>query len=142
MSRGASTALSLPLIAAALLIGAPAHAQEQAADVDVPAARLDRSIRLLSRQIGASIGFRDSRLATQQVKAVRGKFTAAQALERMFLGTRLVARRVATSTYLIEYVPVPERSVARPAPRQPAALPDETITPDIVVTGSTRRSRS
>ncbi|CAN5786559.1 hypothetical protein BH11PSE6_BH11PSE6_02650 [soil metagenome] len=138
MSRGASTALSLSLVAAVLLIGAPAYAQEAAADVDVPAARLDRSIRLLSRQSGASIGFRDSRLATQQVKAVRGKFTAAPTLERMFLGTRLVARRVATSTYLIEYVPVPERSVARPAPRQPATPPDETVTPDIVVTGSKR----
>ncbi|MEG3152373.1 TonB-dependent receptor [Sphingomonas sp. ZT3P38] len=138
MSGGANTALSLSLVAAALLIGAPAHAQEQAADVDVPAGRLDRSIRLLSRQSGASIGFRDSRLATQQVKAVRGKFTAAQALERMFLGTRLVARRVAPGTYLIEYVPVSERSVVRPAPRQPATPPDETITPDIVVTGSKR----
>lgn len=140
MSGGANTALSLPLIAAVLLIGAPAHAQERAADVNVPAARLDQSIRLLSVQSGTSIGFHDSRLASQRVKAVRGRFTAAQALERILMGTRLAARRVATNTYLIEYVaPPPVRSVARPAPRQAVPVPpDETVTPDIVVTGTKR----
>ena len=140
MSGGANTALSLPLIAAVLLIGAPAHAQERAVDVNVPADRLDRSIRLLSRQSGTSIGFRDSRLAAQRVNAVRGRFTAAQALERILGGTRLAARRVAANTYLIEYVaPSPVRSVARSAPRQPAAVPpDETLAPDIVVTGTKR----
>lgn len=140
MSGGTNTALSLPLIAAVLLIGAPAHAQEQAADIDIPAARLDQSIRLLSRQSGTSIGFRDSRLATQRVKAVRGKFTAAQALERILLGTRLAARRVATNTFLIEYVPLPPPPVrvARGAPRQPVTVPDETATAEIVVTGSKR----
>ena len=141
MPRGANTAFSLPLIAAALLIGAPVRAQEQAADIDLPAARLDQSIRLLSRQSGTSIGFRDSSLAAQQVKPVRGRFTAAQALERMLLGTRLAARRVATNTFLIAYVPLtapPARNVPRPAPHQPSAPPDEAMTADVVVTGTKR----
>jgi len=141
MSGGASTAFPFSLIAAALLIGAPAHAQEQAAAIDVPAARLDRAIKQLSRQSGASIGFRDSRLASLEVKPVRGTFNAAQALERMLLGTRLAARRVAPGTYLIEHVPLPPRpvrSVPRPAPQPPGNAPDEFATPEIVVTGTKR----
>lgn len=140
MFGGANTALSFPLIAAALLIGAPARAQEQAAEVDVPADRLDRAIRLLSRQSGTSIGFHDSRLAALRVRPVRGTFNAAQALERMLLGTRLAARRVAPGTYLIEHIPLPPppaRNVPRAAPHQPPP-PDELATPEIVVTGTKR----
>ncbi|MES2453317.1 MAG: TonB-dependent receptor [Pseudomonadota bacterium] len=140
MSGGANTALAIPLIAAALLIGAPAHAQERGADVDIPAARLDHAIRLLSRQSGTSIGFRDSAIAKLGVRAVRGKLTAAQALERMLGGTRLEVRRVATNTYLIERaaLPPPPRPVVRPAPQPPATVPHDSVADEVIVTGSKR----
>lgn len=142
MSGGVNTALSLPVIAAALLIGAPALALEKAADINVPAGGLGKAIQLLGRQSGASIGFRDSRLAKQRVKAVQGRLTPAQALGRMLEGTGLVARQVAAGTYLVEYVPQP---LARPAPvsRAPApkaetAPPEEEPAAEIVVTGTKR----
>ncbi|WP_227698669.1 STN domain-containing protein [Sphingomonas hengshuiensis] len=88
------------------------------APIDIPPSRLDAAIRLLSAQSGASIGFRDARLSAQRVPAVRGRFTAGQALERLLLGTRLQARRVAPNTYLIE--PAPKRA-AQPRPLAPRA---------------------
>ncbi|WP_448664709.1 TonB-dependent receptor domain-containing protein [Sphingomonas sp. CJ20] len=109
------------------------------APIDLPASRLDAAIRLLSAQSGASIGFRDARLSAQRVPAVRGRFTAGQALERLLLGTRLQARRVAPNTYLIEPAPTraaPPRPLAPPHPTVPA--PTDLATDEIVVTGTKR----
>ncbi len=47
------------LATAAALAATPALAQERAVDVNVPAARLDQAIQILSSQSGVSIGFRD-----------------------------------------------------------------------------------
>jgi outer membrane receptor protein involved in Fe transport len=139
MLRGADIALAASSVAAALLIGAPALAQERAAQVDIPASRLDEAIRLLSRQSGVSIGFRDARLATLRVRAVHGRFTVAQALEQMLGGGGLKARRVAANTYLIEPLPPsPPRIVSRPASPRPTLPPGETLPEDIVVTGTKR----
>jgi len=139
MPRGADIALATPFVAAALLIGAPALAQERAAQIDIPASRLDEAIRLLSRQSGTSIGFRDARLAKLRVRAVHGRLTVAQALEHLLGGVPLKARRVAASTYLIEAAPPPvPRIVSRPAPPRRAAPPGEAVPEDIVVTGTKR----
>lgn len=117
----------------------PALAQEQPAAVDVRPAPLAQAVRALSQQTGASIGFRHPRLRTVPVRAVQGRLTAAQALERMLAHTGLRSRRVAANTYLIE--PAPVRAAA-PAPRRPApapvAPPADIAEDEIVVTGSKR----
>ncbi|HVJ03380.1 MAG TPA: TonB-dependent receptor plug domain-containing protein, partial [Sphingomonas sp.] len=121
------------------MVASPAVAQERAAEVDVREARLDQAVRLLSRQTGTSIGFREGRLAGTPVHPVRGRFLASQALERMLLGTGLRARRVAPATFLIERAPAPK--TARPQrPQAPRTLPvDPPSTPEeIVVTASKR----
>ncbi|RSZ18535.1 STN domain-containing protein, partial [Sphingomonas koreensis] len=94
-------------------MASPAIAQERTADIRLPEMRLDAAVRMLSRQSGASIGFRDPSLASVRVRAVRGKLTASAALERALRGTGARARQVAAATYLIERAP----AAARPAPR-------------------------
>ncbi|RSV24850.1 STN domain-containing protein, partial [Sphingomonas koreensis] len=81
-------------------MASPAIAQERTADIRLPEMRLDAAVRMLSRQSGASIGFRDPSLASVRVRAVRGKLTASAALERALRGTGARARQVAAATYL------------------------------------------
>lgn len=133
----------LPL--ALIVVAAPAFAREQAAAIDVSASRLEDAVRVLGRQSGASIGFRDSSLGSVRVKAVRGRLTPAQALERMLRNTRLRARQVAPATYLIEPVAAPSRpsrpkTVPAKAPPKvrPQPVPHTIGLSDIVVTGSKR----
>ncbi|MET0307464.1 MAG: TonB-dependent receptor [Sphingomonas sp.] len=125
-----------------VLFTTPALAQERAASVDVRAASLGQAVRVLSQQTGTSIGFRQARLRTQPVRAVQGRFTTGQALERMLADTGLRARRVAPGTWLVE--PAPRPAPVRPTP-QPAVhvrttppVFSDSETQEIVVTGSKR----
>ncbi|WP_206434367.1 STN domain-containing protein, partial [Sphingomonas koreensis] len=93
-------------------MASPAIAQERTADIRLPEMRLDAAVRMLSRQSGASIGFRDPSLASVRVRAVRGKLTASAALERALRGTGARARQVATPPYPIETPPAPARPPA------------------------------
>ncbi|HWW66297.1 MAG TPA: TonB-dependent receptor [Sphingomonadaceae bacterium] len=133
------TAVARLLPVAALLVAAPAFANGQAAAIDVPAGKLGAAIQLLSRQSGASIGFRDPRLAGLGVRAVRGRITADEALDRMLLGSGAAARQVAPATYLIERArPEKPKQATRVASGPPARQPDPPAIEDIVVTGSKR----
>lgn len=127
-----------PLALVSLMVASPALAQERAAEVDINASRLDAAIKLLSRQTGASIGFREPKLAHARVRAVRGRFTASQALERMLVGMTLRARRVAPATYLVErFAAPPVARRARPAPK-PVVQAEPSTPGDIVVTATKR----
>jgi len=124
-----------------VLISTPALAKERVAAIDVPAVRLDQAIRILGRQSGVSIGFRDSSFAGIRVQAVQGRFTVAEALRRMLRDSRVHARLIAPETYLIEPTPrTPQtRTVAAARPEaRPAPLPPPPPPPEIVVTGSKR----
>ncbi len=130
------------LATAAALAATPALAQERAVDVNVPAARLDQAIQILSSQSGVSIGFRDPRIAGLRVRAVRGRLTPAQALSRMLQETDARARQVAPSTFLVEQAPrmrPPQLARAEP-PRIIQAMPPPPEPPpkEIVVTGTKR----
>lgn len=129
-----------PFVLIPVLVASPAIAQERAADIRLPEMRLDAAVRLLSKQSGASIGFRDPGLAGVRVKAVRGRLTAAAALERALHGTGARARQVAAATYLIERAPAVARAAPRPVPPRPAAAradaPDEPV--EVVVTATKR----
>jgi iron complex outermembrane receptor protein len=125
-----------------ILFTTPALAQERAASVDVRAAPLGQAVRVLSQQTGTSIGFREGRLRAQPVRAVQGRFTTGQALERMLADTGLRARRVAPGAWLVEHAPRP--APVRPKPQSvvhvrtaPPAFPDPE-SQEIVVTGSKR----
>ena len=122
-----------------LMAAVPAQAQDRAAEVAVPALRLEDAIRELSRQTGASIGFRDPGFAELRVRPVRGRFTAGQALERMLADSGVRARRVAPAAYLIERLPKrAPRRVAPAPPPSPAPAAPELEPQEIVVTGTKR----
>lgn len=122
-----------------MMVTSPALAQERAGEVAIGASRLDDAIKLLSRQTGASIGFREPSLADLQVRPVRGRFTASQALERMLAGKMIHARRVAPATYLVERVTKPA-VVARPKPVQPQVpLAEPAPPPEEIVVTATKR---
>ncbi len=131
----------LPL--AALACAMPAYARERPADVDISASPAADAIRTLGLQTRASIGYRDHRIAKLTLRAVRGRYTTAQTLERMLAGTGAWARRVAPATYVIELSP-PRPMLAKAvrksqqAAAEPAPPPVEASVSDIVVTATKR----
>jgi iron complex outermembrane recepter protein len=140
MLRSASLA-----VVAATLIPFPALAGEERTAIDVPATRLDNAVRSLGRQSGASIGFRDAKVAKLRVRAIRGRYTAGEALYLMLQDSGARARRVAADTFLIEADPDFGKRTAAPAPaRAPSRIAE--VTPaapapppvEIVVTGTKR----
>ncbi|MDE8652336.1 TonB-dependent receptor [Novosphingobium album (ex Liu et al. 2023)] len=127
---------------AAVLLASPALAREERIDIAVPASRLDQAVRVLGRQSGASIGFRDRDVARLKVRAVRGRLTTGEALVLMLRQSGARARRVAADTFLIEIDPEARREAA-PVPvalsvrEEPRPL--ESPPPiEIVVTGTKR----
>ena len=134
---------------AALLVASPAFAREERTDVDVPATRLDRAVRILGKQTGASIGVRDPAVSRMNVRAVSGTMLPGEALVLMLRGSAARARRVAPETFLVERDP--DAAGRRHAARKPAlsrsdgssqAMADAVATPppvEIVVTGTKRR---
>lgn len=79
---------------ASMVIAAPSLAQTRAVQFNVPAVTLREAVTAVSVQGGASIGFRDPALAHLRIRALHGRMTVDQALERMLEGTPLRARRV------------------------------------------------
>lgn len=128
---------------AAMLIASPALAREERTNIDVPSLRLDQAVRMLGRQTGASIGFRDTRVSKLRGVAVRGKLTTGEALVLMLRGSGARARRVASDTFLVEIDPEPARDRAPPRASPPPsrlAAPEAAVPPpiEIVVTGTKR----
>jgi outer membrane receptor protein involved in Fe transport len=134
MVRGPSLSPLLLLVAAA-----PAFGQERATDIDVPAATADAAIRALGQQARISVGFRDPRLTRVRVNAVRGRYTPAQALDRLLAGTPARAVRVAPASFVIERAQM--RRPATPPLAQPREAPPPAPEPapeEIVVTATKR----
>lgn len=134
----------IPLALAAYAV--PAYAQERAADINIPAASAGEAARLLARQAGVSIGFRLPSMAKLRIRAVRGRYMPAQALQRMLAGTGASPRQVAPFSYMIEPAPPPPPARPPRAAPPPAAAPraapppdDFDQQPDIIVTATKRQ---
>ncbi|MFV1919375.1 TonB-dependent receptor [Sphingomonas sp. MJ1 (PH-R8)] len=132
MVRAASLAPITMLVAAA-----PAFGQERATEVNVPVADAEAAVRLLGRQARISVGFRDPRLTRIRVNAVRGRYTPAQALERLLAGTSVRAVRVAPASFVIDRAPPRSKPVIA-APRTPVPVAPEPAPEEIVVTATKR----
>lgn len=132
---------------AAIALCAPAEAQAQGIAVDVPAGRAGDAAALIARQTGTSVIIVDRALAVRKVSAIRGRFTAAEAVQR--LARACGARAVpvgATGWRLVQASSADTGARSRlPAPPRPraveAAPPPETAGADIVVIGSKRDVR-
>lgn len=127
--------LLLPLAAA---ISAPAQARE--AVIDVPAGSVEEVVIAIARQTGSSVVVTDRGLATRKVTALRGSFSAREALEVVAraAGGRVV--RAGSNAWRLEPAARAHQWVSqkpRPAAPPPPALPPEGFAEDpIVVIGS------
>lgn len=125
---------------AAIAVSAPALAQ--GVEVDVPAGRAGDAAAAIARQTGSSVVITDRAIANRRVPAIRGRLTAAQAVERLArsAGARAVAaggngwRLVAAPPSSPRPQPAARRE--RPAPRPAVAL--EAPAGEIIVIGSKR----
>ncbi|MFT3761291.1 MAG: TonB-dependent receptor [Pseudoxanthomonas sp.] len=104
-------------------------AQAQAtATVDIPAGDLDSALNALSRQSGAELIYRPDQVRNLRTAGARGKYTPAQALDRLLAGSGLVASRDASGALLVTQAaaakPVPAaapQTAPAPAAEQPIA---------------------
>lgn len=98
-------------MAAALLLACAAQAQTRVA-VDIAPAPLDRALGQLARQTGVQILFSSALAQRHEAAALRGEFTAQEALQRLLAGSGLVVRARDAATFTVE--PAPPTSSATP----------------------------
>jgi TonB-dependent receptor len=129
--------------ASAVSPAAPAFAQQ--IHFDIPAQSATSGLLVLSQQADVQIlsARRDTR--EKRTSAVRGVMTAAQALQRMLLGTGLWARQTSERTFTILAVTDSKPVLDTPGGRSEFADPRPTESPrlesEIVVTGLRRSLR-
>src|SRR5688572_5533879 len=99
-------------LAAALLLACAAQAQTARVAVDIAPAPLDRALGQLARQAGVQILFSSALAQRHEATALRGEFTAQEALQRLLAGSGLVVRARDAATFTVE--PAPPASSATP----------------------------
>ncbi|QHJ00310.1 TonB-dependent siderophore receptor [Xylophilus rhododendri] len=95
----------LPLFALSpLVLACAVHAQAPAArlHLDLPAASLDRSLSAVARQAGVQVLFASSLTEGHRAPALRGEFTAREALDKVLAGSGLVLRSRGAGTWTVE----------------------------------------
>lgn len=122
MLRGVAWA---SLAIAAVALPAPAWANSYAFPIDIRSKPLAAALQELARQTGIELLYDRQLLRGLRAPAVRGRMTIDAALARLLEGSDLVARRGSSGAWLIARRPV------TPA----AAVPEEVVGPEILVTG-------
>ena len=124
------------LLVLACMLPAFALAQQQTAEIDVPAGNLVTALDLLARQSGMQFVYNADDLAGVRTRGVHGHVSAQQALAELLAGTGYHTRHDDTGAVVIVKDAAPN---ARPASNQPAAqaesAPPRTLQ-EITVTGS------
>lgn len=119
-------------------LGAPAAQAAPAAAAtrhfDLPAASLDSALNALGRQSGLLIAFTPEQVAGHRAPALRGDYTAAQALDALLAGSGLAAQAQGENAFVLR--PAPPAATAAPATAPAAtAAPDATTLPTLIVVG-------
>ena len=126
----------LPLAAA---LATPAQARD--AMIDVPAGTVEEVVIAIARQTGSSVVLTDRTLAMRRAAALRGRYSAREALERIAQAAGAKVVRAGGNAWRLEPAPPARRALfQRPQPKpepQPPAQPPEGIAEEpIVVLGS------
>ncbi|TCP93070.1 outer membrane receptor protein involved in Fe transport [Sphingomonas sp. PP-CE-1A-559] len=135
--------LAVSLIAATLItpsLSTPAHAAERRA-IAVAPGPLDRAIAVLAQQAGVDIGSAEPGLSQVMTRGVKGRLTAAAALDQMLAGSPYTAQRLGGGSFRIVRRAVVRQPVARehqPEPRRPLTPPPVEVSPEIIVTATKR----
>ncbi|MBJ6123508.1 TonB-dependent receptor [Sphingomonas mollis] len=127
----------LPSVLLSLSVTHPvaAHAASRR-QISVAAVSLDRAIAILAQQAGVDIGSAESGLGRVATRGVRGRLTAAAALDRLLAGTPFVAKQLAPDSFRIVRRPPPLPRQSRPVRATPK--PPVEPAPEIVVTATKR----
>jgi iron complex outermembrane recepter protein len=110
------------LASACALVACMAQAQAVRHAIDLPAAPLERSLNELARLTGVQVLFASSLTQGRNAPALRGSFSAQEALDRLLQGTGLAARPQGGQAFTVE--------PASPAAAAGAALPEIRVTAD------------
>ncbi|WP_237772525.1 TonB-dependent siderophore receptor [Herbaspirillum robiniae] len=113
-----SRLLRLNALAAAMLLAAASYAQSARLNVDIPAEPLDKALNALARQTGIQILFASDTARGHTANALKGSYTAREALDKLLSGSGLVVREQAGGTYTVQ---------PADATRGEAALPTVTV---------------
>ncbi|TDS78791.1 TonB-dependent receptor [Comamonas sp. JUb58] len=127
-----ATALALPLLALSAL---PAHAQASAAmPISLPAQSLGSALNELARQAKLQLMVNPELVAGKQAPAVAGQLSPKQALDRLLVGSGLVAD-VQGAEVIVRRAPAPD-------PRDAATLSTVTVSAQADAGGTTEGSGS
>lgn len=108
----------MALLCASCLVVAPrAEAAERRFDFNLPAARLEQALQGFNEQSGASAGMPGA-LPAVQTRAVKGRYTAAEALHRMLAGTGVEAVAVGPQAFRLQQQAVAAKPMPDADPRE------------------------
>ncbi|MDT9600262.1 TonB-dependent receptor [Sphingosinicella rhizophila] len=139
-----------------MIVAAPASAADQAIAFNLPAQSLEASLKTVSSRTGANIVFAPATVAGHKARALKGSFTAGQAVSRLIAGSGLSAAPNADGTILVRPAKVRNSSATAQfqanAPQTDnlalagqdegqASDGDAGVSPDIVVTANKRSER-
>jgi outer membrane receptor protein involved in Fe transport len=135
------------------LAAVPAVHAQATYSFDLPAQELGKSLRAIARKTGSNIVFEPNAMRGRRAAALRGSFSAGQAVERLLTGTGLSARRTGGGSWVVSplrtaaFVETSGAPAMTAAPVQDQAGPassaaeDRAFDPEIIVT-ATRREQS
>ena len=112
-----------------------AWAQQQTAEIDIPAGSLVSGLDALARQTGVQFVYSTDQLAGLRTHGTHGKSSAQQALADLLAGTGYSAHRDASGAVVIVKTPAKPAAPSASAPA-PRAEPAPKTLQQVVVTGS------
>ena len=93
--------LASSVLCVAAAIATPAAVAQVTYDFNLPQQSLADSLRAIGRQTAMNILFEPGSVENEMAPAVRGRFSAQEAIKHVLAGTRLAAQQTATNTVLV-----------------------------------------
>lgn len=118
---------------AIVMMAAPAHAQAQEREYNIPAGDLKKALDAFGRQAGAQVIYRSDDIRGIKSKGIKGKASADQALDAILAGTGFSARKDVSGAFAI--TGLQSRTERADQARSPDASEGEDAQ-EIVVTGT------
>jgi outer membrane cobalamin receptor len=132
--RAGSVALASVVLATLALPSAPAFAQSEQRQFNIPAQTLATALEAFGRQSGKEILFDRSQTLGKRSQAISGSMSAERALRALLSGTGLVERAANQGTFLVERTKDTVSSLAGEN-----GVDDDSAGEEIVVTGTNIR---
>ncbi|MGH8447146.1 MAG: TonB-dependent siderophore receptor [Solimonas sp.] len=121
-----AAAARLLLAAAVTAMSCLAHADEAPVAIDLPAEALDQALGDLARQAGVQIVFASDLASGKRAAALKGRYTAREALQRLLAGSGLAAEAQGDGTYTVTALPDAGSATQLQAVKVTAQIDDTT----------------